>query len=281
MRLGVDRGLKLVSALADHIVASTRPVDVIAFLPERLLQTLRVVVAGRHELTPVGTMAELDAALRQGRADCAIVDPQGPGRPGAGRLGPLLARYPGVHVVVYTTLTAESMHDVAALGVRDVVLFNCDDRPTYFRDLLETAPAASFTDGVLARVEPAFAAVRPELRRALTELFRAPETIRSVDAFRRVAGMSRMTLGRALTRAGLTSPSGLLRSARVLRVYFLVRRGGLRLKIIAPRLGYSSPRKLADECKALTGRTPMLLSKTVGPDEFSDLIASKLLRRPS
>jgi AraC-like DNA-binding protein len=184
-----------------------------------------------------------------------------------------------VHVVVYTTLTADSMHDVAALGVRDVVLFNCDDRPAYFRDLLETAPAGSLTDGVLARVEPALAGVRPELRRALAELFRAPETIRSVDAFRRVAGMSRMTLGRALTRAGLTSPSGLLRSARVVRVYFLVRRGGLRLKIIAPRLGYSSPRKLADECKALTGLTPMLLSRTVAPDEFSALIASKLMRR--
>jgi AraC-like DNA-binding protein len=111
-------------------------------------------------------------------------------------------------------------------------------------------------------------------------LFRAPETIRSVDAFRRVAGMSRMTLGRALTKAGLTSPSGLLRSARVVRVYFLVRRGGLRLKIIAPRLGYSSPRKLADECKALTGLTPMLLSRTVDPDEFSALIARKLMRHP-
>jgi len=272
--------LRVLPALADHVLPSTRSIDVIAFLPDRLLQTLRVVAAGRHEVTTVATMSELDAALRQGRADCAVVDPQGPGRPGAERLGPLLARYPGVHVVVYTTLTADSMHDVAALGVRDVVLFNCDDRPTYFRDLLETAPAASLTDEVLARVEGALTTVRPELRRALAELFRAPETIRSVDAFRRVAGMSRMTLGRALTKAGLTSPSGLLRSARVVRVYFLVRRGGLRLKIIAPRLGYSSPRKLADECKALTGLTPMLLSRTVDPDEFSALIARKLMRHP-
>jgi AraC-like DNA-binding protein len=280
MRLHLGRRLRVLPALADHVLPSTRSIDVIAFLPDRLLQTLRVVAAGRHELTTVATMSELDAALRQGRADCAVVDPQGPGRPGAERLGPLLARYPGVHVVVYTTLTADSMHDVAALGVRDVVLFNCDDRPTYFRDLLETAPAASLTDEVLARIEGALTTVRPELRRALAELFRAPETIRSVDAFRRVAGMSRMTLGRALTKAGLTSPSGLLRSARVVRVYFLVRRGGLRLKIIAPRLGYSSPRKLADECKALTGLTPMLLSRTVDPDEFSALIARKLLRHP-
>jgi len=279
MRLSLDRGVSVDPALIDQFLPSARPIDVIAFLPERLLQTLRVVVAGRHELMTVATMAELDAALRQGRADCAVVDPQGPGRPGAERLGPLLARYPGVHVVVYTTLTADSMHDVAALGVRHVVLFNCDDRPAYFRDLLETAPAASLTDSVLARIEPALATVRPELRRALAELFRAPETIRSVDAFRRVAGMSRMTLGRALARAGLTSPSGLLRSARVVRVYFLVCRGGLRLKNIAPRLGYSSPRKLADECKALTGYTPILLSRTVAPDEFSALIARKLMRR--
>jgi AraC-like DNA-binding protein len=279
MRLSADRRAALLSALVDG-VPSAKVVDVIAFLPERLLQTLRVVVAGRHELKCVATMGELDDALRQGRADCAVVDPQGPGRPGADRLGPLLARYPGVHIVVYTTLTADSMHDVAALGVRDVVLFNCDDRPTYFRDLLETAPAAALTGRVLSRLEPALSTVRPELQRALAELFRAPETIRSVDAFRRVSGMSRMTLGRALTRAGLTSPSGLVRSARVVRVYFLVRRG-LRLKTIAPRLGYSSPRKLADECKSLTGMTPMLLSRTVGSDEFAALIARKLTRPTS
>jgi AraC-like DNA-binding protein len=181
--------------------------------------------------------------------------------------------------VVYTTLSADSMHDVAALGVRDVVLYNCDDRPAYFRDLLETAPAASLTDNVLTRIEPALSTVRPELRRGVVELFRAPETIRSVDSFRRVAGMSRMTLGRALNKAGLTSPSGLLRCARVIRVYFLVRRGGLRLKTIAPRLGYSSPRKLADEMKALVGLTPMIVSRTIGPDDFAALIARKLMRR--
>jgi AraC-like DNA-binding protein len=278
MRLSVGRGSAVLPAVPDRI-PSAEPVDVIAFLPERLLQTLRVVVGGRHELKPVATMSELDAALRQGRADCAVVDPQGPGRPGADRLGPLLARYPGVHVVVYTTLNADSMHDVAALGVRDVVLFNCDDRPAYFRDLLQTAPAASLTDRVFLLIEPVLSAVRPELRRALAELFRAPETIRSVESFRRVAGMSRMTLGRALTRAGLISPSGLLRAARVVRVYFLARRGGLRLKTIAPRLGYSSPRKLADETKALTGFTPILLSRSVGPDDFAALVARKLMRR--
>lgn len=279
MRLNVDRRAALLSALA-HGMPSARPVELLAFLPERLLQTLRVVVAGRHEIRCAATVGELDEGLRQGRADCAVVDPQGPGRPGAERLGPLFARYPGVHIVVYTTLTADSMHDVAALGVRDVVLFNCDDRPAYFRDLLETAPAAALTDRVLSRLEPALSTVRPELQRALAELFRAPETIRSVDAFRRVAGMSRMTMGRALTRAGLASPIGLIRSARVVRVYFLVQRG-LRLKTIAPRLGYSSPRKLADECKSMTGLTPMLLSRTVSPESFSALIASKLTRSRS
>jgi AraC-like DNA-binding protein len=278
MRLSLGRGTAVLPAMPDQVL-SAESVDLIAFLPDRLLQMLRVAVAGRHELKPVATMSELDAALRQGSADCAVVDPQGPGRPGADRLGPLLARYPGVHVVVYTTLTAESMHDVAALGVRDVVLFNCDDRPAYFRDLLQTAPAAQLTDRVLLLIEPVLAGVRPELRRALAELFRAPETIRSVESFRRVAGMSRMTLGRALTRAGLISPSGLLRAARVVRIYFLVRRGGLRLKTIAPRLGYSSPRKLADETKALTGVTPMLLSRSVDPADFAALVAHKLLRQ--
>jgi AraC-like DNA-binding protein len=280
MRLSVGRSAPIV-APSEHRLPSVKPVDVVAFLPERLLQILRVVVAGRHELTCVATMAELDAALRQSRADCAVVDPQGPGRPGAERLGPLLARYPGVHIIVYTTLSADAMHDVAALGVRDVVLYNCDDRPAYFRDLLEPAPAASLTDRVLALIEPALSTVRPELRRALVELFRAPETIRSVDAFRRVAGMSRMTLGRALNKAGLASPSNLLRCARVIRVYFLIRRGGLRLKTIAPRLGYSSPRKLADEMKAMVGLTPMIVARTIGSDDFASTIARKLMRRPA
>ncbi len=254
------------------------PAGVIALLSDRLLQTLKVVVAGRHNVIAVETLAELDAVLRAGVADCVVVDPQGPGRPGAQSLTPLLARYPGVHVVVYTTLTAASMHDVAAMGLRNVVLFNCDDRTAYFRDLLETAPSAALTDSVLAHIAPALSQLRPELRHAIAELFRAPETVRTVEAMRRIAGLSRMTVGRALTRAGLVSPGPMMRAARVLRVYHYVRRGGLRLKWIAPRLGYSSPRKLADECKAVAGLTPRLLVKTVEPEEFAAYVARRLQR---
>jgi AraC-like DNA-binding protein len=256
---------------------------IVALLPDRLLETVRIVAGGRHGVTPVRSVADLVRAL-DGRIDVLIVDPQGPGRPGAAGLAPALrlARAGGGHlaVIAYTSLSSASAHDVVALGVRHVVLYRVDDGVASFRELIETAPADALAARVLAALSPALACAPPELRRAIGEVFYAPASAPTVGAFRRAAGMPRMTFERALARAGFASPRRILWAARALRVFYFVRLRRWPANVVAVRLGYATPRQMAEEFRRISGYPPSRLPAGVTPSVFVATVVAGILAGP-
>jgi hypothetical protein len=253
----------------------------LAFLPYGLLETARIAVAGRHCLVEVDSVSELARALgargrgaAESRIDALIVDPQGPGRPGAAGLAPVLRGVGDVVVVIYTSLSSAAAHDVVALGLRHVVLHRVDDGAGAFRDLLETAPADTLSAELLAELAPALDGAPPELGRAIREVFYAPESATSVEAFRRAAGMPRMTFERALCRAGFASPRRILWAARALRVFYFLRLHRRRANAVSVRLGYPTPRQMAEEFRRVSGYPPSRLPPAMTRSAFVSAIAS-------
>jgi len=252
-------------------------VRVLVFLPDRLLETVRVVAARRHRLLEVDSIGDLGRALvasRDVRVDALVVDPQGPGRPGAAGLAPVLGGAAGIAVIVYTSLSSAAAHDVVALGSRHVVLHRIDDSVSAFRDLLETAPADALSAGVLAELGPALDGVPPELARAIRELFYSPESVRTVAALRRAAGMPRMTFERALGRAGFASPRRILWAARALRVFYFLRVRRRRANAVSARLGYPTPRQMAEEFRRVSGYPPSRLPPAMTSSAFVSAVAT-------
>jgi AraC-like DNA-binding protein len=249
-------------------------VRIVAFLPDRLLETLRIVAAGRHSVLEAGSVSDLEQSLRTRGVDALVVDPQGPGRPGAVGLAPVLGGARDVAVIVYTSLSSVAAHDVVALGPRHVVLHRIDDGVAAFRELLDTAPADALSTALLALVAPALEHAPPELCRAIREGFYTPESISSVAAFRRVAGMPRMTFERALGRAGFVSPRRILWAARALRVFYYLRLRRRRANVIAVRLGYPTARQMAEEFRRVSGYPPSRLPLAMTPAAFVSAVAS-------
>jgi AraC-like DNA-binding protein len=254
-----------------------------AFLPEQLLDTVRIVTARRHCLVAIDSMSDLVRALgttgrgvEDSAADILVVDPQGPGCPGATGLVPILAAAGSVAVIVYTSLSSAAAHDVVALGMRHVVLHRVDDGIAAFRDLLERAPADTLSTGLLAELGPALADVPPELGRAIRELVYTPELVPTVAAFRQAAGMPRMTFERALGRAGFASPRRMLWAARALRVYYYVRLRQQRANAVSVRLGYPTARQMAEEFRRVAGYPPSQLPEAMTPAAFVSIVASRI-----
>jgi AraC-like DNA-binding protein len=253
-------------------------VRVIAFLPERLLETMRIVAARRHCVLAVGSVSDLARATASldVLADALVVDPRGPGRPGAAGLAPILGGAGSVAVIVYTTLSPAAAHDVVALGPRHVVLHRIDDGVGAFRDLLERAPADTLSTRLVAELGPALADVPPELGRAIRELVFRPDVVPTVAAFRLAAGMPRMTFERALGRAGLGSARRLLWAARALRIFYFLRVRGQRVNAVSARLGYPTPRQMAEEFRRVSGYLPSRLPEAMTPAAFVSLVAARI-----
>ncbi|HWZ60610.1 MAG TPA: hypothetical protein VNW46_16630 [Gemmatimonadaceae bacterium] len=247
---------------------------VVAFLPDRLLETVRIVASRRHSLVEVGSVRDLGRALGGTGIDALVVDPQGPGCPGAAGLAPVLGGAVGVAVIVYTSLSSAAAHDVVALGMRHVVLQGVDDGIGAFRDLLERAPADRLSAELLAQVAPALEDAPHELGRAIRELFYMPESIRTVAAFRQAAGMPRMTFERALGRAGFASPRRLMWAARALRVFYFLRLRCQRANVVSVRLGYPTPRQMAEEFRRVSGYPPSRLPAAMTSSVFVAAVAS-------
>jgi AraC-like DNA-binding protein len=248
-----------------------------AFLSERLLETVRIVLSQRHCLVAVDSVSALTRALGRGPGgDILIVDPQGPGCPGAAGLAPVLELAGSAAVIVYTTLSPVAAHDVVALGPRHVVLHRIDDGLAAFRDLLERAPADTLSAGLLAELGPALADAPPELARAIHELIYTPELVPTVAAFRQAAGMPRMTFERALGRAGFASPRQMLWAARALRVYYFLRLRQQRATAVSVRLGYPTARQMADEFRRIAGYPPSQLPAAMTPAAFVAVVASRI-----
>jgi AraC-like DNA-binding protein len=256
-------------------------VDVVAYLSEPLLHVFRSVTGTRHTLHVARTVQELDTFLTLRPASAAVVDPLAPGLDDPRRLLPIFERHASVQVIVYTTVTPLAMRGyglLAAAGVRHLVVRGVDDFPEQFRDVLEALPADTLSGILLMMLEPLLSQVSAPLARALQELFRAPHIMSDISAVARAAGMPRRTFDRALERAGFAPADMLYRTARVVRAYHYMRSTELRLKDIAIKLGYGTPRALTSEVYLVTGFLPSSLKTELEPEDLLTRVATPLWR---
>jgi AraC-like DNA-binding protein len=256
-------------------------VDVVAYLSDPLLHVFRSVTATGYTLHVARTVQELDTLLTLRPASAAVVDPLAPGLSDPRMLLPIFERHAAVQVVVYTTVTPVAMRGygmLAGAGVRHLVVRGVDDFPEQFRDLLEALPADTLSGILLTMLEPLLAEVTAPLARALQELFRAPHVMGDINAVARAAGMPRRTFDRALERAGFAPADMLYRTARVVRAYHYMRSTRTRLKDIAIKLGYGTPRALTSEVYLVTGFLPSSLKNELEPEDLLARVAARLWR---
>jgi len=253
---------------------------VAALLPSNLLTHLRVVLGEHHSLSAAGSAAELYTLLRSSDVDVLVVDPVMHEERSDGALDELVAAYPQVPAIVYTTLTPAAMRQVvrlARLGLQHVVLNRFDDEPSRFLDLIERAPAHPLAEAMLQELAVPLRALPVIVTRAIEQLFRSPARVKNTQELASLAGMIPRTLYRHLMPVGL-QPRQLLICARLLRTYTLVREPGVRVKEVAFKLGYADPDHLTEQLREWTGCSPKDLRSTLSPDRFVRLLASHLLR---
>lgn len=256
--------------------------EVVARLTASLLAQLRIVVGHEHTLVAVDNWGELDTAIRGRPIDVAVVDPRLDGSVQSEEIQTLLVQYPSLPVVLYTSLTPETLRvtvELARYGLPQVVLRGFDDEPQRFRALLEGQPARAVETGVLRRLASQLGKAPLPLARAIGEMFLAPHTFQSVDDLAAAATLSRRSLDRYLKKAGFAPARMLLTGARVARVYHYLRDPGFRIDDVTRKLAYPSPRLLARQVRAATGRTPSALRKTVEPEQFITELAAMLRRQ--
>ena len=113
--------------------------ELVARLPSALLSHLRVAVGRDHTLIVVEAWAELAEIIRTHPVDVAIIDPRADGTMRTAELQALMSQYQSLPVVVYTSLTPDTLKatlELAKYGVQHVVLRGFDDEPRRFRELL-------------------------------------------------------------------------------------------------------------------------------------------------
>ena len=279
--LSRGRGKCLSTAHGVDSVAKALTVDVVAYLSDPLLHVFRSVTATAYTLYVARSVQELDTFLTLRPASAAVVDPVAPGLSDPRLLLPIFERHAAVQVVVYTSVTPVAMRGyglLAAAGVRHLVVRGVDDFPEQFRELLEALPADTLSGILLQMLEPLMAEVPAPLARALAELFRAPHVMGDINAVARAAGMPRRTFDRALERAGFAPADMLYRTARVVRAYHYMRATRTRLKDIAIKLGYGTPRALTSEVYLITGFLPSSLKYELEPEDLLTRVATRLWR---
>lgn len=256
--------------------------DVAAFLNRQLLQHLTIVLGSQHVLHPAGGWDELQITVQQRTVDVVVVDPLADGATRLDVIERIRRQHPTVPIVIYTALSATSMHAIAHLGrigVEHVVLSRFDDDRRRFLDLLERVPGQALSDRMLRALEPELAALPVTVVRAIRLMFRSPGRFRNTQDLSAASGLILRTLYRHLDAAGLPSPRLLVAAARLVRVYSLLRDPERHIKEVARRGGYHSQYQLAQHMRALTGYTPRVVRQTIEPSQFVALLADGL-RRP-
>jgi AraC-like DNA-binding protein len=264
-------------------------VHVAARLPPDLLARIRSVLTPVDELFDAADWAELVDVLRTHPVDLLIIDPSTPSaEPGPSRATDspsslsILSEFEGIPVIAYTAYTREAMRallPLARAGVQQVVLRGFDDARERLRDLLEQAGARILGQRLLTILVPRLtsAGAPVQVVDAVTRLFQAPQSFRSVPQLAAAAGRQRGMLDRWLRRAGLAPAKVLMVAARVAWAHHYAQSPGNRFKVLALRLGYPGALPLSRHIKWMTGMTPTKLRRDVTPDDLVPLLLRRIV----
>lgn len=134
------------------------------------------------------------------------------------------------------------------------------------------------SERLLALIQEPLNEVPVQLRRAIVRCIRSPHEFQDVSDLVRASGYTRRTFDRWMMLVGVSSKS-LVRIARAVRAYHLMRDPGYQLSDIARKVGYAEPRLFARHMRQVTGMVPSSLRRRMEPDEFIALLEQRL-RRP-
>jgi len=232
--------------------------DLVTLVPDPKLLRIRLATPPAFTVRaldtidgPTGLTAILDAAP----VNLVVIDPADPRV--AGRIKELtaiLARYDWIPCVIYTSLSASGVSPLPQLlhgGMSGLLLAGIDDGTTAIRDLILRLTADAVANLLLDALARPIERLPAPLVRAIRLLFAAPHRFPSVEDLASAANMSRRHVHRLVTDAGLTSPTQLLVTARVLRAYQMLRSGDMTVQGAAQRLRIA-PRILARHLRLTT-----------------------------
>ena len=244
---------------------------VVARLSDYLLTQLRAALARDHTLIAVPTWGDLSAVFRGRVVDVAVLEPTPIAPDELAPLLRLLASHPAVPVIVYTSVSPAAMRvtlELARRGVHHVVFRGIDDAPGRFRALMQDLADTTWRSRLWPWVEERVARVPAPLERAVRELFEAPHRFNDVSDLAAASGLTRRTVERWLTRAGIASPKLLVVSARVERAHHIMRSSSADVATVAERVGYPSTRLFARQVALASGCPPSAFRTAITTDEL-------------
>jgi hypothetical protein len=170
------------------------------------------------------------------------------------------AAFPDVPMLVYTTLRAQVMAAMVALGragIVDCIIRDFEDAPRLLRARIAQHWATTACKEITVTVETALmAGGAPTLVvEAMRGLFASPTRVSSARVLARQARLTPQRLNRWLRRSGLASARVMVGAAAAVRGYQYAQNASSTLETVALRLGYTAPRVFSRQLRELTGHT--------------------------
>lgn len=206
--------------------------------------------------TVIARLDHLDTAMRATGADIAIVDPLLDQPLDGAQLIQTVRSHPCARWLLYTQLrpdTARLLLDLGGAGVRTVVFAGVDDSMHHLGTVLGDLVRDSITHRAQARLMALLAPLPRQLRVAVEQCIRDHDARVDVSVLAARACMTRRTVERHFTRAGLPAPKIILRAARVLTAYRLLYDGTRTCNGVAKSLGYGKVSTLRAHLKRAFG----------------------------
>lgn len=243
---------------------------ILTYIPRMLQLRLGKVLAPRHTLIPVKGWAEAAAAIRTRHVDMMLVDPTIEGTPDVDRVAQLIADFPSVAVVAYTTTVPAAVSAVYKLskhGLHNAMLYEFDDTRERLALLLDEIPPKHFLTALLEALEPHIAELPQLVQQKIREALEMPLRFRSVTEFTQSVNMSRPGLYRLFQTVGLRSPKCLLDTGRLVQVYAYLSDPGVSVRAAAAKVGWD-PRTLKLYLKRAFGISVEHLRQHASPDDL-------------
>jgi AraC-like DNA-binding protein len=220
---------------------------VATYLPRKLQLRLEAFLAPRHTIVPATSWASAAAIIRQQHVDLLLVDPTVDGETDADVIARLIAEFPSVAVVVYTTMTpatVSTVHKLTKRGLHQAIIYEFDDTPERLALLLDGLPSRRFLPAVSDALQPAISKLPLLVQQRVHEALETPTLFRSVTQLARSANVSRQNLYLLFQQAGLGSPGRLLIAARLIQAYAYLCDPVVSLRGTAAKVGWDDPRTL-------------------------------------
>ncbi len=252
--------------------------DVVCFVPPHLVGHLHVVVGEEHRLFIASDWDSLGELIRTEPVDIVVVDPRDGVLIRTAEVQLLLQQFPSLPLVIYTTLSplvTQALVNLARVGLQTVVLRGFDDDASRFRGMLERLPEYELSDQLLALLREPLTGVPAAMRRVIGRCIQSPHEFQDVNDLARATGFTRRTFDRWMEMVGVSSKS-LVKIARAVRAYHLMRDPGYRLSDVARKVGYQETRLFARHVRQVTGMVPSALRRQLEPDEFIARLGERL-----